>query len=234
MVSQKVAGSMKEAQARKAGYISTQEVFEYLDGKLASPYNLRDVLRTEGLVPMRVSHAYWWKASEVAAWADGRQWRRPAGAPPVACKEPGCKHDALVHGVCMMHYKRTYIRKSKPSRAGKPVGAGVYGRVDEDNRGRLICHECGKSYINLASHVRLSHGMSAAEYREVYEIPRGVPLMAKQLTELRSVLARKPERLERLAAVRDPQAASAARGKDVFEAVGRSHRARSDLQMRQE
>ena len=134
----------------------------------------------------------------------------------------------------MMHYKRTYIRKSKPSRAGKPVGAGVYGRVDEDNRGRLICHECGKSYINLASHVRLSHGMSAAEYREVYEIPRGVPLMAKQLTELRSVLARKPERLERLAAVRDPQAASAARGKDVFEAVGRSNRARSDLQMRQD
>ena len=36
--------------------------------------------------------------------------------------------------------------------------------------------------------------------------------IVKQLTELRSVLARKPERLERLAAVRDPQVVSAARG----------------------
>ena len=61
-----------------------------------------------------------------------------------------------------------------------------------------------------------------------------MPLMAKQLTDLRSALSSKPERLEQLAAVRDPQAASAARGKDVFETISRSNRARRDVQMRQD
>lgn len=68
--------------------------------------------------------------------------------------------------------------------------------------------------------------MSAAEYREVYELPRAVKLVAASVRERTGARAASPENLARLARVRDPQAAAAARTSDTFSALSRAQRQR--------
>ena len=102
----------------------------------------------------------------------------------------------------------------------------MYGRLTEDTEGRLICHECGKACLSLAAHVYLAHGMTAAEYRETYELPRTAKLSAASVRERISRSSSKPEALARLARVRDPQAAANARTDDTFKAVSRTQRSR--------
>lgn len=123
-----------------------------------------------------------------------------------------------------MHYKRARGKHADEAapRTGQPVGAGVYGRIAEDDDGRLICHECGKACLSLAAHIVRAHGMSAAEYREVYELPRTTKLVAASIRERTGARATSPENLARLARARDPQAAADARNADTFRAVSRA------------
>lgn len=154
---------------------------------------------------------------------------RERGYTPAAqCSAPGCDRDAVSHGVCLKHYKRARGKHAdEPApRIGQPVGAGVYGRLTEDTEGRLICHECGGAYLSLAAHAYLAHGMSAAEYRETYELPRTAKLSATSVRERISRSSAKPEALAHLARVRDPQAAANARTDDTFKAVSRTQRSR--------
>jgi hypothetical protein len=225
---QDVNGTMSEAEARAGGYLPTSEV-PALIGVKRNPRELGKTMRREGLRPMRVGHAYWWSVAAVEAWAAQRRWIRPQGAPADPCAAPGCKRDAVSHGLCLRHYKAArgkHAGETAP-RVGQPVGAGVYGRVDEDAEGRLICHECGKAFLSLAAHVYLAHGMTAAEYRESYELPRSTKLAAVRVRERISRSSSKPEALARLARVRDPKAAAAARTDDTFRALSRTQRARN-------
>ena len=68
--------------------------------------------------------------------------------------------------------------------------------------------------------------MSAAEYREGYELPRATKLIAASVRERTGARSSSPENLARLARVRDPQAAAAARGPDTFSALSRAQRQR--------
>lgn len=131
------------------------------------------------------------------------------------------------------------MRAYAPSASDMPIGgvlllsrrglrsAGVYGRVDEDAEGRLICHECGGAYLSLAAHAFLAHGMTADEYREAYELPRSTKLAAAGVRERIGRSSARPENLARLARVRDPQAAADARDDDTFRALSRTQRARN-------
>lgn len=225
---QDVDGAMSETDARAGGYLPTAEV-PALIGVKRNPRELGKTMRREGLRPVRVGHAYWWNAAAVEAWAAQRRWIRPQGAPAAPCAAPGCKRDAVSHGLCLRHYKAArgkHAGETAP-RVGQPVGAGVYGRVDEDAEGRLICHECGKAFLSLAAHVYLAHGMTAAEYRDVYELPRSTKLAAVRVRERIGRSSSKPEALARLARVRDPKAAAAARTDDTFRALSRTQRARN-------
>ena len=225
---QDVDGTMSEAEARERGYLPTAEV-PALIGVKRNPRELGKTMRREGLRPMRVGHAYWWSVAAVEAWAAQRRWIRPQGAPAAPCSAPGCDRDAVSHGLCLRHYKAARGKHAgEPApRVGQPVGAGVYGRVDEDAEGRLICHECGKAFLSLAAHVHLAHGMTAAEYRETYELPRTTKLVAASLRERTGERASSPENLARLARARDPQAAAYARTDDTFRALSRTQRARN-------
>ena len=60
-----------------------------------------------------------------------------------------------------------------------------------------------------------THGMSAAEYREAYELPRTTKLIAASLRERTGARAASPENLARLA-----------RTDDTFRAVSRAQRQR--------
>lgn len=223
---QDVDGVMTEDQARAAGYLPTGEVPDLI-GVERNVRELGKTMRREGLRPVRVWHSYWWHRDAVLSWAAARRWIRAQGSDPYPCSEAGCERDATAHGLCLTHYKRAHgAHPDVVSRAGQPVGAGFYGRIDETPDGRLVCHECGGSYLNLAAHALLAHGMTAAEYREVYEIPRTTRLVAASVRERTSRRAMRPDNLARLVDARDPQAAADARGLDVFTAVSRARRAR--------
>lgn len=224
---QKVDGTMSATEARERGYLPTSEV-PALIGVKRDPRELGKTMRREGLRPVRVGHAYWWSAAAVEAWASQRRWIRPQGAPAALCSAPGCDRDAISHGLCLKHYRRArgkYADEPAP-RVGQPVGAGVYGSVTVDEEGRLICHECGQACLSLAAHIVRAHGMSAAEYREVYELPRSTKLTAVSVRERIGVSAASPENRARLARVRDPQAAALARTDETFKAVSRAQRVR--------
>lgn len=210
--------------ARKAGYVPT----EYLEGLLGRDADwLKRIFKEAGIVPARVGHAYWWNEQEVLAWAQTYKWQRPKGTPPLPCSVEGCTRDAWAHNMCLMHYKRARgAHADVTTNAGKPVGAGVYGRIEEDSEGKLICHECGKSYHSLAAHINRAHAMSADEYRERYEIPRTFALLSSSLKERQREMSKTPERIAQLARVRNPQAAASARDADSFRAISRSNRVR--------
>lgn len=227
MMRQDIDGTMSATEARERGYLPTAEV-PALIGVTRDLRNLGRVMRRDGLRPVRVGHAYWWSVDDVREWAAQRRWIRAKGSAPDDCSVPGCGRGAVARGLCLRHYKAARGKHAgEPApRVGQPVGAGVYGRVDETADGRLVCHECGGAYLNLAAHVALVHGMSADEYRETYELPRSTKLAAASVRERISCSSSRPENLERLARVRDPVAASAARTDDTFSAVSRTHRMR--------
>ena len=222
-----VDGTMTTDEARERGYLPTAEV-PALIGVKRDPRELGKTMRREGLRPVRVGHAYWWNAVDVEEWASQRRWIRAQGSAPATCSASGCDRAAVSHGLCLKHYKRArgkYADEPAP-RVGQPVGAGVYGSVTVDEEGRLICHECGQACLSLAAHIVRAHGMSAAEYREVYELPRTTKLVAASVRARAGARSSSPENLARLARVRDPQAAAAARTSDTFSALSRSQRRR--------
>lgn len=224
---QDVDGVMTKAEARERGYLPTAEV-PALIGVKRDVLQLCQTMRREGLRPIRVGHAYWWSIAAVEAWAAQRRWVRSPGTPANPCSAPGCDRDAISHGLCLKHYKRArgpHADEPAP-RVGQPVGAGVYGRITVDAEGRLVCHECGGAYLSLAAHVHLAHGITAAEYRETYELPRTTKLVADKLRERTGARASSPENLARLARARDPQAAADARTDDTFRALSRTQRSR--------
>ncbi len=224
---QVVDAVLTEKHARAAGYLPTSEV-PALIGVKRELRELSRVMRREGLRPVRVGHAYWWSSDAVEEWAAQRRWIRPQGSPADPCSSPGCDRDAISHGLCLKHYKRARGKHADAPapRVGQPVGAGVYGRITEDEEGRLICHECGQACLSLAAHIVRTHSMSAAEYREVYELPRTTKLIAASIRERTGKRSASPENLARLARARDPQAAADARTDDTFRAVSRAQRSR--------
>lgn len=42
------------------------------------------------------------------------------------------------------------------------------GFINKDDKGYVICHICGKSYKRLGSHIKESHNMCIAEYKEKF------------------------------------------------------------------
>lgn len=98
-----------------------------------------------------------------------------------------------------------------------------HGYLDEHD-GRLICHECGRTFLHLATHIRLAHGLTAAEYRAAHGLGVTTALVAPMTSARMSERASRPERLAHLATIRDPEKLAAHRGKPSWrpEAVRRS------------
>lgn len=105
---------------------------------------------------------------------------------------------------------------------GDRSGFGRYGYLDGDDE-RVMCHECGNTFVSVAAHANLAHGMSADEYRSAHGIPRRVALVAPEKSRRMSKSAQSrvgSEGWERMVAKRDPTAASHARTPDTFKLRG--------------
>lgn len=80
------------------------------------------------------------------------------------CKKCGkqmTKHD-MKHGeqcqACYVYYRNGGTDNPLPDK----------GRIVYDHRGYVVCHVCGRAYKRLGSHVKESHKMTIAEYKEKF------------------------------------------------------------------
>lgn len=152
--------------------------------------------------------------------------------PRPVCRAPGCERASVARGLCLMHYKRERAGKplAAPTRpmVGSRSGYGRYGVLDDDGE-TVLCHECGRRFRSVGSHLRLAHGMTAREYREVHGLPRGRSLVSAAAAGAMSRHARArvgSTAWRRLEAARDPQAAAAARDPGAFASTA-AHRRQS-------
>jgi hypothetical protein len=57
------------------------------------------------------------------------------------------------------------------------------GRLEHDGAGLVICELCGRAYHGLGVHSWRAHGVSAAQYRAIYALNRGTPLLSVDAAE---------------------------------------------------
>lgn len=67
---------------------------------------------------------------------------------------------------------------------------------------KIICMICGQGMKTLVRHLRTSHDMTPAEYREKFDIPKGQALAAKNYSEKRRQMAIERGLGEKLVAAR--------------------------------
>ncbi len=48
------------------------------------------------------------------------------------------------------------------------------GTIAHDHRGYVVCHICGRAYKRLGSHIKESHGMTTAKYKETFGLCNNV------------------------------------------------------------
>lgn len=77
------------------------------------------------------------------------------------CKACGKPTERSYGGMCQGCY--LYFRKG-----GKIHPLPAHGMIERDEYGKPICHICGRSYTRLGSHIKESHGMTIAEYKEEF------------------------------------------------------------------
>lgn len=90
-----------------------------------------------------------------------------------------------------------------------------YGHLDISG-GRLICHECGETFLHLATHARATHDLDSYEYRVRWGLGVTTSLVAPAVAAELSRKASQPHRLAHLEAVRDPARLQANRGEQSW------------------
>lgn len=93
-------------------------------------------------------------------------------------------------------------------RVGDPDGHGRYGHIDEIDD-RLLCHECGATYLHLGTHAVGAHGLSAEQYRIAHGLALTEPLVAPSVRTKMSIAweRHRDTHLAALDGARDPDRA---------------------------
>ena len=77
------------------------------------------------------------------------------------CGKPQSQNRVYPNGLCQGCYK--YFHSG-----GTINPLPNPGEIALDKRGFVVCHICGKAYKRLGSHIKESHGMTIAEYKEKF------------------------------------------------------------------
>lgn len=65
----------------------------------------------------------------------------------------------------------------------------VISRKKAFGKDKVTCMICGKTMKTLARHLKTNHGMTPAQYRKQFDIPRTQPLAARAYSESRRQMA---------------------------------------------
>ncbi|POX94944.1 hypothetical protein C3473_11215 [Mycobacterium kansasii] len=68
-------------------------------------------------------------------------------------------------------------------RIGDRDGFGEYGRLTITVGNRVLCHECGRDFLHLATHLARTHGITAERYRLAHGLPLTIPLVAATVSQ---------------------------------------------------
>ena len=68
-------------------------------------------------------------------------------------------------------------------RVGDRDGHGAYGQLTTDENGHLVCHECGRAFLHLATHAMRTHGLSGAQYRARHGLELTAVLVAGEIRQ---------------------------------------------------
>lgn len=112
------------------------------------------------------------------------------------CSKCGKPITRSYSGMCQGCYH--YFRKG-----GKIHPLPSAGRIEHDESGKVICHICGRSYTRLGSHIKESHGMTTAEYKERFGLCNKSKITEPDYSNHMRKLAYKydmPERLKKAGA----------------------------------
>ena len=109
------------------------------------------------------------------------------------CKKCGENADEKYFhlGMCQKCYE--YFRKG-----GTENPIPDKGRIEYDNRGCVVCHICGRAYKRLGSHIKESHKMTIAEYKEAYGLCNNARTTETEYSNKMRDLAYKNGMVERL------------------------------------
>lgn len=113
-------------------------------------------------------------------------------------------------------------------------GYGRYGLIDEDDGG-LLCHECGRRYKHLSTHIAMGHKIRVADYRRAHGLHAKRPLAARSVREnmRRSWDEHRDQHLADLDKYRDPsKAIEASREATRNKSAGATAGQRDSLQRR--
>lgn len=72
------------------------------------------------------------------------------------------------------------------------------GKIAYDRRGYVVCHICGRAYKRLGSHIKESHDMSIAEYKEQFGLCNNAKTTEKSYSAHMHQLAYKHDMPKRL------------------------------------
>jgi len=126
-------------------------------------------------------------------------------------------------GLCRLHYHRAAHGQALDPDDGHQVGItasgyGTWGVLDVGDDGRLMCHECGRTYVALGVHVGMVH-CDVRAYRLEHGLTMSTSLAARELSERLADAATKNGGAARLApsrrtftALAQPDPALVARG----------------------
>ncbi|EUA09722.1 ROS/MUCR transcriptional regulator family protein [Mycobacterium kansasii 662] len=68
-------------------------------------------------------------------------------------------------------------------RVGDRDGHGAFGQLTTDENGHLVCHECGRAFLHLATHAMRTHGLSGAQYRARHGLELTAVLIAGEIRQ---------------------------------------------------
>ena len=94
-------------------------------------------------------------------------------------------------GMCQSCYE--YFRKG-----GTENLLPEHGKIEHDSRGFVICHICGRAYKRLGSHIKESHEMSIAEYKETFGLCNNARTTEKTYSEQMRISAYKNGMVDQL------------------------------------
>ena len=57
-------------------------------------------------------------------------------------------------------------------------------------KNEVVCLECGKTFKTLKRHIRTEHGLEEPDYKERWDLPANLKLVAKSYSEQRSNMAK--------------------------------------------